>query len=53
MWIDTHCHFDVEEFAHDCTQIAADAYAQGVEGDCGHCLFSQILATTTIGLSAI
>ncbi|HMX99740.1 MAG TPA: TatD family hydrolase [Agitococcus sp.] len=31
MWIDTHCHFDVEEFAHDRTQVAADAYAQGVE----------------------
>lgn len=31
MWIDTHCHFDVEEFAHDRQQVAADAYAQGVE----------------------
>jgi TatD DNase family protein len=31
MWIDTHCHFDVEEFAYDRQQVAADAYAQGVE----------------------
>ena len=31
MWIDTHCHFDVEEFADDRAQVAADAYAQGIE----------------------
>lgn len=30
MWIDTHCHFDVAEFALDRPQVAAEAYAQDV-----------------------
>jgi TatD DNase family protein len=31
MWIDTHCHFDVADFDADRQQVAAEAYAAGVE----------------------
>ena len=37
-WIDTHCHLDAPEFAHDMAQVGARAAALGV----GHCVLPAV-----------
>ena len=37
-WIDTHCHLDAPEFAHDAAQVRARAAALGV----GHCVLPAV-----------
>jgi TatD DNase family protein len=49
LWIDTHCHLDAPDFAHDVTAVREAARDAGV----GHCVYPAVLPAHFEAISAL